>query len=116
MVAGVGLVAWRWGASDWVCHPADRVSIVGFYLGLYALTGLVWGPGPAAEPVFSPSACLRSPCRLGRWQTLSPGPLRHLVSDITGWICGTYSAWVSFPEGVQIFDSKRPYNYEIAAA
>ena len=41
---------------------------------------------------------------------------RHLVSDITGWICGTLLGVDIIQEGVQIFDSKRRYAYEIAAA
>ena len=92
-----------------------RVSIVGFYLGLYALTGLVWGPAWLRISFF-PVCLFAFAVPLGTLADFVTVPLRHLVSDITGWICGTLLGVDIIQEGVQIFDSKRRYNYEIAAA
>lgn len=92
-----------------------RISIVGFYFGVYALTGLVWGPAWLRASFF-PLFLFAFAVPLGTMADFVTVPLRHLVSDVTGWICGTLLGVDIIQEGVQIFDSKRRYAYEVAAA
>jgi exosortase len=92
-----------------------RISIVGFYFGVYALTGLAWGPAWLRASFF-PVFLFAFAVPLGTMADFVTVPLRHLVSDITGWICGTLLGVDIIQEGVQFFDSKRRYAYEIAAA
>jgi len=92
-----------------------RISIVGFYFGVYALTGLVWGPAWLRASFF-PVFLFAFAVPLGTMADFVTVPLRHLVSDVTGWICGTLLGVDIIQEGVQIFDSKRRYAYEVAAA
>ncbi|HJO08596.1 MAG TPA: exosortase/archaeosortase family protein [Verrucomicrobiota bacterium] len=92
-----------------------RISIVGFYFGLYALTGLVWGPAWLRASFF-PCFLFAFAVPLGTMADFITVPLRHLVSDITGWICGTLLGVNIIQEGVQIFDAQRRYAYEVAAA
>ena len=92
-----------------------RLSIVGFYLGVYALTGLVWGPAWLRASFF-PCFLFAFAVPLGTMADFVTVPLRHIVSDMTGWICGTLLGVDIIQEGVQIFDSGRRYAYEIAAA
>ena len=88
-----------------------RISIVGFYFGVYALTGLVWGPAWLRASFF-PVFLFAFAVPLGTMADFVTVPLRHLVSDVTGWICGTLIGVDIIQEGVQIFDSKRRYAYE----
>ncbi|MDP6892129.1 MAG: exosortase/archaeosortase family protein [Verrucomicrobiota bacterium] len=92
-----------------------RVSIVGFYFGIYALTGLVWGPG-WLKASFFPCLLFAFGVPVGTMAETVTVPLSHIASDITGWICGTLLGIDIIQEGVQISDSQRRYTYAIAAA
>ena len=76
-----------------------RISIVGFYFGVYALTGLVWGPAWLRASFF-PFFLFAFAVPLGTMADFVTVPLRHLVSDITGWICGTLLGVDIIQEGV----------------
>ena len=92
-----------------------RVSIVGFYFGIYSLTGLVWGPG-WLKASFFPCLLFVFGVPVGTMAETVTVPLSHIASDITGWICGTLLGIDIIQEGVQISDSQRRYTYAIAAA
>lgn len=92
-----------------------RVSIVGFYLGIYALTGVVWGPSWLRVSFF-PCLLFAFGVPVGTMAETVTVPLSHIASDITGWICGTLLGIDIIQEGVQISDSQRRYTYAIAAA
>ena len=92
-----------------------RVSIVGFYFGIYSLTGLVWGPG-WLKASFFPCLLFAFGVPVGTMAETVTVPLSHIASDITGWICGTLLGIDIIQEGVQISDSQRRYTYAIAAA
>jgi len=92
-----------------------RVSIVGFYFGIYALTGLVWGPS-WLKASFFPCLLFAFGVPVGTMAETVTVPLSHIASDITGWICGTLLGIDIIQEGVQISDSQRRYTYAIAAA
>ena len=92
-----------------------RISIVGFYFGIYALMGLVWGPG-WLKTSFFPCLLFAFGVPVGTMAETVTVPLSHIASDITGWICGTLLGIDIIQEGVQISDSQRRYTYAIAAA
>ena len=92
-----------------------RVSIVGFYFGIYALTGLVWGPN-WLKASFFPCLLFAFGVPVGTMAETVTVPLSHIASDITGWICGTLLGIDIIQEGVQISDSQSRYTYAIAAA
>ena len=92
-----------------------RISIVGFYIGIYALTGLVWGPSWLRVSFF-PCLLFAFGVPVGTMAETVTVPLSHIASDITGWICGTLLGIDIIQEGVQISDSQRRYTYAIAAA
>jgi exosortase len=92
-----------------------RVSIVGFYFGIYALPGVVWGPG-WLKASFFPCLLFAFGVPVGTMAETVTVPLSHIASDITGWICGTLLGIDIIQEGVQISDSQRRYTYAIAAA
>ena len=92
-----------------------RVSIVGFYLGIYALTGLVWGPG-WLKASFFPCLLFAFGVPVGTMAETVTVPLSHLAADITSWICSTLLGIDIFQQGVQIWDDQGKYKYAIAAA
>src|SRR5580765_6472258 len=63
-----------------------RISVVGFFLGLYGLTGLIWGPQwlrASFFPFFLFAFCLPMSA-VGERITV---PLRHLATTITSGVC-----------------------------
>ena len=91
-----------------------RVSIGGFYLGIYALTGVVWGPSWLRVSFF-PCLLFAFGVPVGTMAETVTVPLSHIASDITGWICGTLLGIDIIQEGVQISDSQRRYTYAIGS-
>src|ERR1041384_4092334 len=92
-----------------------RVSIVALYFGIYALTGLAWGPGWLKETAF-PFGLFIFAIPFG---TLIDGialPLRLLATRITVAVThGLFGVDVT-REGTQIFDSGGKFSYDVAVA
>ena len=93
----------------------SRVSILGFYFGIYALSGVIWGPS-WLKASFFPCLLFAFGIPVGTMAETVTVPLSHLASDITGWICGTLLGIDIFQQGVQIWDDQGKYKYAIAAA
>lgn len=92
-----------------------RVSIVAFFLGLYGLTGVVWGWG-WMRATFFPMFLFLFCVPLGTMAETLTFPLRLLVSKIAVSVSHVGLGIDVFQDGVQIFDSRRTYQYEVAPA
>jgi exosortase len=93
----------------------QHVSIVGFFIGLYGLTGLAWGPRwlrVSFFPFFLFVFCVP----LGGEGQLVTMPLRQLVSKIVTFIAHLGIAPNLVRDGVQLSDPVHHFSYEIAAA
>jgi exosortase len=93
-----------------------RVSVVAFFAGIYALTGLVWGRGWLRATLI-PFALLAFCVPLGSGVeplkvTL---PLRLLATEITAVFCHGLGVNV-IHRGNLLFDAAGDYQYEVAAA
>jgi exosortase len=92
-----------------------QISAVSFFVGLYALTGLTWGPHWLRASFFPfflfvfcvPMANLTEPISL---------PLRLVATHITSVVCHVGLGINVLQEGTRIFDSHGAYQYEVAAA
>lgn len=92
-----------------------RVSVVGFFLGIYGLMGLLWGYRWMANTFFPfflfafcvPLATLSEPITF---------PLRLLVTKITGFISETGLGIAVVCDGTRIYDPAGSFQYEVAAA
>jgi exosortase len=92
-----------------------RVSIVALFAGIYALTGLVWGPAWLRATFFPfilfafciPVTSIGEPITF---------PLRNFVAKIVSIICNDILGMSVIREGTQIFNSAHTYRYEVAAA
>jgi exosortase len=92
-----------------------RVSIIAFFLGIYALLGLVWGKEfmkRIAFPMFLFIFCVP----LGTESDRITFPLRMLASKIAAGLCnGAFGIGV-LRDGTRLFDASGHYQYEVAAA
>jgi len=92
-----------------------RLSVVAFFVGLYALTGLMWGFQWLKTTFFPfflfvfcvPLATLSEPITF---------PLRLIATTITGWINHGVLGIGVICDGTRIFDPNGDYQYEVAAA
>ena len=91
-----------------------RFSIVGFFVGLYGLMGLVWGP-KLMQATFFPFMLFTFFLPIGGTlgDTLT-FPLRLLATKITGHISHLLGIGV-IQEGTRIFDANGSFTYEVAA-
>ena len=92
-----------------------RVSIVAFFLGLYGLTGVVWG-WPWVRATFFPMFLFLFCVPLGTMAETLTFPMRILVSKISVGFSHIVLGIDVIQDGVQIFDSRRTYQYEVAPA
>ena len=92
-----------------------RISIVGFYLGVYALTGLVWGPAWLRASFF-PCFLFAFAVPLGTLSEFITVPLQHISADFTGWILRTLLGVEIVQQGVKILDTQGRFEFGIAAA
>lgn len=92
-----------------------RVSLMAFCLILYGLTGLVWGWRWLVASFF-PMFLLVFVMPVGTLADALTLPLRKLVSILSVGISQTALGIDVIRDGVQIFDSRRTYQYEVAAA
>lgn len=93
----------------------SRVSLVAFFLGLYGLTGLLWGGAWLRASLF-PFALFAFCVPVGSsidGVTLS---LRLLATKVTAVVCQTLLGINVVREGTQLFDASHSYQYEVAAA
>jgi exosortase len=96
-----------------VQQPA--VSIVAFYLGIYGLMGLTWGP-QLLRATFFPYALFIFAVPLGARAEMITFPLRLFVSQIVEHICHGILMIDIVRDGNNLIDPGHRYQYEVAAA
>jgi len=92
-----------------------QISAVAFFVGLYALMGLTWGPQwlrASFFPFFLFVFCVPMANLADRISI----PLRLLATHITSVVCRAGLGINVLEEGTLIFDSHGAYQYEVAAA
>lgn len=92
-----------------------RVSIVAMLVGVYALIALVWGPRFALASFF-PLFLLVFSIPVGTLSDRLTVPLRHYSTDIAVAVARHALGIPVLQQGVQIFDPKGTYSYQVAAA
>ena len=92
-----------------------RISVVAFFVGLYGLTGLIWGRRWLLASFF-PYLLFAFCFPLATVSDKITFPLRLLATHITAGISATVLGIDVIQNGTQIFDSQRTFQYEIAAA
>lgn len=93
----------------------SRVSIVGFFIGLYGLTGMVWGWRWLLASFFP--FCLFVFCvPLATETERITLPLRLYATNITAVVCRTILGINVLHDGTQLLDPQGRYQYDIAAA
>lgn len=93
----------------------QRLSVIGFFLGLYGLTGLAWGRRWLAASFF-PFFLLVFCIPVAEYDATLTMPLRLLVSRIVEIIAHIGLAPDLIREGTQLFDSSHTFGYEVAPA
>jgi exosortase len=92
-----------------------RISIIALFVGIYGLTGLVWGKGwlhASFFPFFLFAFCVP----LGSLGQAVTTPLRHLVAIIVTGIAHLGIAPDLIREGTQLSDAQHSFHYDIAPA
>jgi exosortase len=93
----------------------QRLSVIGFFLGLYGLTGLAWGKHwlkASFFPFFLFAFCIP----IAEFADPLTLPLRLLVSWIVALIAHLGLSPDLIREGTQLFDAQHTFGYEVAAA
>jgi exosortase len=93
----------------------QRLSVMGFLLGLYGLTGLAWGWNWLKASLF-PFFLLAFCVPVAEYAAPLTMPLRLLVSRIVEIIAHLGLAPDLVRDGTQLFDAQRTFAYEVAAA
>jgi exosortase len=93
----------------------QRLSVIGFFLGLYGLTGLAWGKH-WLKTSFFPFFLLAFCIPVAEFSAPLTLPLRLLVSRIVEIIAHCGLAPDLIREGTQLFDAQHTFAYEVAAA
>jgi exosortase len=93
----------------------QRLSVIGFFLGLYGLTGLAWGKH-WLKASFFPFFLLGFCIPVAEFSGQLTLPLRLLVSRIVEIIAHAGLAPDLIREGTQLFDAQHTFGYEVAAA
>jgi len=93
----------------------SRVSLLGFVIGLYSLTGLMWGGGWMRMTLF-PFGLLLFCMPIGTSGDFVTVPLRLLATKITAVLCQVVLGINVVREGNLLFDAGHTYQYEVAAA
>jgi exosortase len=92
----------------------QRISIVAFFLGLYGLTGMAWGPGWLRASFF-PFFLFAFTIPMAEVADVVTFPLRMLVTTITVDVCKCIGLDV-IRDGTQIFDAQHTFAYDVAPA
>lgn len=93
----------------------SRISLLAFFLGLYALVAWVWG-WRWARAVFFPFLLFGLCMPLGSQAEYITFPLRLLATKITAVIADVGLGIPVIREGTRLFDASGSYQYEVAAA
>ena len=93
----------------------QRLSVIGFLLGLYGLTGLAWGRHWLRASIF-PFFLLAFCVPVGEFANVLTLPLRLMVARIVEVIAHLGLAPDLVRDGTQLFDEQRTFAYEVAAA
>ena len=92
-----------------------RISIVAFYTGVYALTGVLWGPR-WLKASFFPFILLAFCVPLGNKSIVVTHPLREMATAITAAIAQGPLGIDVIRNGTTMFDPSGKFSYEVAAA
>lgn len=92
-----------------------RISVVGYFVGLYGLTGLLWGAAWLRAALF-PFALFAFCVPLGTSGEVITFPLRMLATRITAVVCDTLLGINVLQDGTRLFDAGGSYQYEVAPA
>jgi exosortase len=92
-----------------------RISLVGFLLGLYGLTGLIWGRQWMRATLF-PYFLLIFCVPLGAMTEAITFPLRLMATKITTGVAGGVLGIPVAQNGTSIWNPSGRYQYEVAAA
>jgi exosortase len=93
-----------------------RISLVGFFVGIYGIVGVVWGPAILRAtffPMFLFAFCMPMGGTLANSATL---PLRIVATKITTIVAHLVFGINVIQDGTRIFDANHTYSYEVAAA
>ncbi|HEX9048801.1 MAG TPA: exosortase/archaeosortase family protein [Verrucomicrobiae bacterium] len=93
----------------------QKLSVIGFFLGLYGLMGMAWGRY-WLKTSFFPFFLLVFCVPVGDYAAQLTLPLRLLVSRIVEIIAHLGLAPDLVRDGTQLFDAQRTFAYEVAAA
>lgn len=91
-----------------------RLSVVGFYFGLWGILGVVWGP-QVMQRTFFPFLLFVFCVPLGTATETLTFPLRKVATTITVKICNLLSIGVQ-QSGTNMMDPQGRYQYDVAAA
>ncbi len=92
-----------------------NVSVVGFFVGLYGLTGVIWGRG-WLETTFFPMILFIFCVPLGTLSDSITFPMRMLVTKISVGIADSFLGIPVIRDGSQIRHAQDMFTYEVAAA
>ncbi len=92
-----------------------RISVISFFVGLYALMGLIWGP-QWLRASFFPFVLFSFCLPVTTISATITHPLRLLATKITAGICHIILGINVIQDGTRIFDANGSYQYEVAAA
>jgi exosortase len=92
-----------------------RLSVMGFFLGIYGLMGLAWGL-PWLKTIFFPYFLLAFCVPVGELAVPLTMPLRLLVASIVAHIAQCGLAPDLMRQGTQLFDSQHTFAYDVAPA
>lgn len=92
-----------------------RLSVAAFYLGVYALLGVVWG-WSFLKATFFPCFLFVFCVPLGTLAETITFPLRLIATNITTWISQAGLGISLIQNGTQIFDAQGTFRYEVAPA
>jgi exosortase len=92
-----------------------RISVIAFFMGVYGLMGVVWGPRWLRASFF-PYLLFAFCLPLNTVVDTITFPLRLLATHITSALCHTALGINVIQDGTRIFDAAGAYQYEVAAA
>ncbi|MBL9137926.1 MAG: exosortase/archaeosortase family protein [Verrucomicrobiales bacterium] len=92
-----------------------RLSVVGFYVGIYGLIGTIWG-WRMLKAIFFPFFLFAFCVPLGTLAETITFPLRVVATNITTWTSQHLLGVTVIQSGNKILDAQGAFQYEVAAA